>query len=134
MRREAVVSLDSLAFGATLQLGRNVSLCSFREWRRNVRIVVKSAGSQTGLGETVRQSVRSLTAVQVDFCQLNEDAGMTSWPGATRNPAGAFWPRNRGTKGVAPGHDVDFPASELFLVLAVEMWRGNALQRWSHRP
>lgn len=63
-----------------------------------------------------------------------EDAGMTSGPGATRNPEGRFGPEKRGQKGVAPGHGVDFPASELFLVSAWEFWRCNSLQRYRPRP
>ena len=56
-----------------------------------------------------------------------EDAGVEQWPGATRNPEGRFGPEERGQKGVAPGHGVDFPASELLLVLAWEFLRCNSL-------
>jgi hypothetical protein len=64
-----------------------------------------------------------------------EDAGVeTLWRGATRNPGGRFGPEKRGQKGVVPGHGVDFPASELFVVSAWEFWRCNSLQRCRPRP
>jgi hypothetical protein len=58
----------------------------------------------------------------------------TLWPGATWNPVGRFGPEKRGQNGVAPGHGVDFPASELFLVSAWEFSRCNGLQRCRPRP
>jgi len=64
-----------------------------------------------------------------------EDAGKsTPWPGATRNPVGRFGPEKRGQNGVAPGHGVDFPASQLFVVSAWEFWGSNSLQRCGPRP
>ncbi len=54
---------------------------------------------------------------------------MALWPGATRNPAGRFGPGIGEQNGVAPGHGVDFPASEFLLVLASELGRCNQLQR-----
>ena len=59
--------------------------------------------------------------------------GGTVWPGATRNLVGRFGPEKRGQTGVAPGHDVDFPASELFLVLDLGLCRCNDLRCLSAR-
>jgi hypothetical protein len=60
--------------------------------------------------------------------------GGTVWPGATRNLVGRFGPEKRGQTGVAPGHGMDFAASELFLVSAWQFCRCNSLQRCRPRP